>query len=62
LFIYGYPVCDLTFITSQAKGMAFVHLEAKHLGQSTLGASWHMKKTFEEKGFSLQGGNNFRLN
>jgi hypothetical protein len=29
---------------AQAKGMAFVRLEAKHLDQSTLGASWHMNK------------------
>jgi hypothetical protein len=27
LFIYGYPVCDLAFITSQATGIAFVCLK-----------------------------------
>jgi hypothetical protein len=39
LFVYRYTVCDLAFIMSQAKGMPFVYLEAKHLGQTTLGAS-----------------------
>jgi hypothetical protein len=29
---------------SQAKGMAFVHLEAKRLGEPTLIASWGMNK------------------
>jgi hypothetical protein len=32
------------FITSQAKGMAFVCLQAKCVGQSTSGASWRMQK------------------
>jgi hypothetical protein len=31
--LVGYPVCDLAFITSQSKERAFVHLEAKHVGQ-----------------------------
>jgi hypothetical protein len=42
--IYGYLVCDLSFIMSQAKGLTFVHLDAKRLGQSTLGASWRMNE------------------
>jgi hypothetical protein len=44
MFIYGHPVCDLAFITSEAKGMAFICLEAKRLGESTLGESWSMNK------------------
>jgi hypothetical protein len=44
LFAYGYPVCDLAFIMSQAKGMAFVRLEAEHVGESILGASWRMNE------------------
>jgi hypothetical protein len=39
---FGYPVCDPAFIMSQAKGMAFVHLETQRSGESTVIASRRM--------------------
>jgi hypothetical protein len=44
LFIYGHPVCELAFITFQAKGMAFVRLEAKRPGESTVIVPWYMNE------------------
>jgi hypothetical protein len=34
---------------SQAKGMAFVHLEAKHSGESIVFASLHMNENLRKK-------------
>jgi hypothetical protein len=38
LVVYGYLVCDLDFITSQA------HLEAKRPGEAIVTASWRMNE------------------
>jgi hypothetical protein len=60
LFIYGYRVCDLAFVTSQAKGTAFVRLEAKRSGESVI-ASWRMNENVLLKRI-LSARKFFRLN